>query len=155
MQVNHFLDERQLRAAAAHRGSRASSRATSRVASGADLTQLQEESEGGFQVEAEHPAQGDSAALASGSGGQNGLAAGPAPQGRRSSGGRRKQAAASYQEVRLRAGSCYNLVRYLLIPSFLFLTSLLQDEEEEEESESEPDAGADAMSEDEYVPGSL
>lgn len=97
VEVNQFLDERQLRAAAAHRSSRASSRAGSRAASGIDLAQLQEQSGGGGD---EADEQGD-AMLANGGSGQNGVAAAPgAAAGQRSSGGRKKQVVARYQEVR-------------------------------------------------------
>jgi hypothetical protein len=94
VEVGQFVDERQLRAAVAHRGSRASSRAASRVNSGVDLALLHEQEQQQLEEEqAEEAAEEESRQQPQ----QNGtaahqaaakpVAAAAAPAGRRTSGG--------------------------------------------------------------------
>lgn len=121
VEVNHFVDERQLRAAVvAHRGSMASSRAASRAGSGVDLAQLQD-----------LPAQQEPLVQKAGVQ-QNGTL--------QEADASAFVTAAAAATAGRRAGGCKQAFMY-------------EEDEEEEEEDSEPDAGADGMSEDEFVPG--
>ena len=96
VEVGQFVDERQLRAAVAQRGSRASSRAASRMGSGVDLALLHEQEQQQLAEEqAEEAAEEDSRQQPqqphqNGTAAQQAaepVAAAAAPAGRRASGG--------------------------------------------------------------------